>query len=34
MRGPAAMLALLGAVYVVATATRRLFLSGVIADSR
>jgi hypothetical protein len=34
MRGPATMLALLAAVYVLATATRRLFLSGVmpIAD--
>jgi hypothetical protein len=34
MRGPAVLLALLGAVYVLATATRRLFLSAVmpIAD--
>jgi hypothetical protein len=34
MRGPATLLALLGALYVLATATRQLFLSGVmpIAD--
>jgi hypothetical protein len=36
MRGPVAMLALLAALYVLATATRRLFLSDVvpIADER
>jgi hypothetical protein len=35
MRGPVTMLALLGALYVLATATRRLFLAGVkpIADA-
>jgi hypothetical protein len=35
MRGPVTMLALLGALYLLATATRRLFLSGVkpIADA-
>lgn len=36
MRGPVTMLVLLGALYVLATATRRLFLSGVlpIADEQ
>jgi hypothetical protein len=36
MRGPVAMLAIFAALYVLATATRRLFLSGVtpIADEQ